>query len=183
MTFGKTLRELLQPCAVANPLLADMPAQRYSRARPTWKPLGRSLSSQPTSRRIIGRNIHQELGKCPERIAGDSADVVSSVAETSTSMDGAVISAAEASDGILETVLEGVLPVTVGAKLAHNTWQSTADMDTGERIAVTSAAGGLGVLGTMLVVSNPIGATCVAAYGTYKLVKLGANLWDRYAVE
>lgn len=116
-----------------------------------------------------------------ERITTDTADVVTSVAETSTSMDGAVITAAESSDGILETVLEGVLPVTVGAKCAHGVWKSTATMDTGDRIAVTAGAGGLGVAATAIVVANPIGAACVAAYGTYKLVTLGAKLWDRFA--
>lgn len=130
-------------------------------------------------------SISNDAQLISERIAGDSADVVSSVAETSTSMDGAVISAAEASDGILETVLEGVLPVTVGAKLAHGVWTSDAcsHMDTGEKTACAALGGGLGVLGTVAVVSNPIGAACVAAYGTYKLVGLGAKLWDRYCVE
>ncbi len=116
-----------------------------------------------------------------ERIGTDTADVLSSVAETSTSVDSAVIATAEASDGILETVLEGVLPVTVGAKCAHSMWKQTESMETGERLAVTAGAGGLGVAATIAVVSNPIGATCVAAYGTYKLVKLSATLFDRWA--
>jgi len=116
-----------------------------------------------------------------DRIGSNVADVTASVADTSASMDGAVIAAAESSNGILETVLDGVLPVTVGAKCAHGVWESTEHMDTGERIAVTAGAGGLGVAATALVVANPVGAACVAAYGTYKLVTLGAKLWDRYA--
>ena len=116
-----------------------------------------------------------------DRIGSNVADVTASVADTSASMDGAVITAAESTDGILETVLDGVLPVTVGAKCAHGVWKSTAGMDTGERVAVTAGAGGLGVAATALVVANPVGAACVAAYGTYKLVTLGAKLWDRYA--
>ena len=117
-----------------------------------------------------------------ERIGADTADVVSSVAETSTSMDGAVITAAESADGILETVLEGVLPVTIGIKLAQKSWEQTEgeDMDTNTRVAITALTGGTGVLTTVAVISNPIGATCVAAYGTYKLVGLGVKLWDRY---
>jgi hypothetical protein len=118
-----------------------------------------------------------------DRIGSNVADVTASVADTSASMDGAVITAAESSDGILETVLDGVLPVTVGAKCAHGVWKSTEHMDTGERLAVTAGAGGLGVAATVVVVANPVGAACVAAYGTYKLVTLGAKLWDRYAVE
>ena len=118
-----------------------------------------------------------------QRIVTDTADVTASVAETSTAMDGAVITAAESSNGILDTVLDGVLPVTVGAKCAHAAWQQTSDMDTGERLAVTAGAGGLGVAATVAVVSNPVGAACVAAYGTYKLVTLGAKLWDRWANE
>ena len=118
-----------------------------------------------------------------ERIGTDVADVTASVADTSASMDGAVIAAAESSDGILETVLDGVLPVTVGVKCAHGMWQCTENMDTGERIAVTAGAGGVGVAATAIVVANPVGAACVAAYGTYKLVQLGAKLWDRWVAE
>ena len=117
-----------------------------------------------------------------ERIGTDAADVASSVAETSTSMDGAVITAAESADGILETVLEGVLPVTIGIKCAQKSWEQTEgeDMDPETRVAITALTGGMGVAATAVVIANPIGAACVAAYGTYKLVGLGAKLWDRY---
>ena len=67
--------------------------------------------------------------------------VLPSVAETAT-----------AGDTIVETVLDGVLPVTIGAKCAHSVWKSTEHMDDGERLAVTALGGGVGVLGTAIVV-------------------------------
>jgi len=126
-------------------------------------------------------SISSDAELIADRIGTDVADVTSTVADSASSMETTVITAAESTDGIFETVLEGVLPVTVGAKCAHGVWTSTKDMETSERIAVTAGAGGLGVLATTLVVANPLGAACVAAYGTYKLINLGTKLWDKYA--
>lgn len=111
-----------------------------------------------------------------DRIPQDVADVTASVSETSgyIAEDVAIVAETSGSE-ILETVLEGVLPVTVGAKLAHSAWKNGADAPT------TALAGGAGVLATVAVVSNPVGAACVAAYGTYKLARLGAKLWNQYA--
>lgn len=116
-------------------------------------------------------------------ISRDTAEVATTVTETSTAVDGTIISAAEASDGILDTVLEGILPVTVGAKLAHSVWTSETckHMDVGEKTAVTALGGGVGVLGTVAVVSNPVGATCVALYGAWKLANLATKLANRYS--
>jgi len=99
-----------------------------------------------------------------ERVAEDAGEIIPAVAE--------------GADGVFETVLEGILPVTVGIKAAHSAWQSTENLDDGERAAVAALAGGSGVLATVAVVSNPIGAACVAAYGTWKLFELGAKLFS-----
>lgn len=109
------------------------------------------------------------------------ADLISQRIVEDTS--GAVDSVAAASDGILETVLEGVLPVTVGAKLAHTVWNSDEFRNAPlvEKTAVSAGIGGLGVATTVAVLANPIGATAVGLYGTYKLLCLGGKLWNKYA--
>ena len=126
-------------------------------------------------------SVSADADMIADRIVSDGTDVVATVADTSTAVDGSVIAAAEAGDGILDTLLEGVLPVTVGAKLAHASWSDNDHMDAGERTAVAALWGGGGVLATAAVVANPIGAAAVACYGTYKLARLGAKLWERYA--
>jgi hypothetical protein len=111
-----------------------------------------------------------------ERIPQDVADITVSVTETSTHIAEDVAIVAETSGSeILETVLEGVLPVTIGAKMAHTAWKKGADAPT------TALAGGLGVAATYAVVANPVGAACVAIYGTYKLATLAGKLWSKYA--
>ena len=77
-------------------------------------------------------------------------------------------SAAEAGDSLLENVLEGVLPITYGAKAAHHVWKGTSDMDTQERIAVTALAGGATVATTY---------TALACIPGLNLVLGGVALW------
>ena len=55
------------------------------------------------------------------------------------------VSSAEVGDSLLENVLEGVLPITYGAKAAHHIWTNTSKMDTNERVAVTALASGVTV--------------------------------------
>jgi len=55
------------------------------------------------------------------------------------------VSTAEASDGLLNAVLDGILPVTYGAKAAHYAWKSTEDMPESDRLATTALVGGAAV--------------------------------------
>lgn len=72
----------------------------------------------------------------------DGAEVITDGYSTSAEV---AVSTVEATDGLLDAVLDGLLPVTYGAKAAHATWQATADMDDGERLATTALMGGAAV--------------------------------------
>ena len=85
-----------------------------------------------------------------------------------------VTSAAEATDSFLEAVLDGVLPVTYGAKAAQAVWDTTDKMDTGERIAVTALGGGGVVLGTYTALSLVPGLNLVL--GGIALYKAGTAI-------
>ena len=115
-----------------------------------------------------------------DSLSADADMIAERVTDTADVVVADVASAAESAGGIVETALEMVLPVTVGAKSAHHVWQSTKSMDDGERVAVTALAGGAGVLATAAVVANPVGAACVAAWGTWKLVQLTVKLADKH---
>lgn len=72
----------------------------------------------------------------------EATDAASNTTATTADVVETGASAAEAGDSLLENVLEGVLPITYGAKAAHYVWKDTSDMDTQERVAVTALAGG-----------------------------------------
>ena len=121
-----------------------------------------------------------DVTNATDSIATDADLIVNRVSDTADVVVTDVATTAESAGGALESVLECVLPVTVGAKSAHHVWKSTERMDGGDRVAVTALAGGAGVLATAAVVANPIGAACVAAWGTWNLCKLGFKLADKY---
>ena len=75
----------------------------------------------------------------------DGGEVLTDVGNSSVEQLTTAANAAEATDGLLDAVLDGLLPVTYGAKAAHATWQATADMDDGERLATTALMGGAAV--------------------------------------
>jgi hypothetical protein len=90
-------------------------------------------------------------------VTTSTTDVVSTGAST-----------AEAGDSLLENVLEGVLPITYGAKAAHHVWKNTSDKDTNERVAVAALAGGATVATTY---------TAIACIPGLNLVLGGVALW------
>ena len=107
----------------------------------------------------------------------DGAEVLTESAETSVTAFETAGSAAEAGDGLLGTVLDGVLPATYGAKLAHMVWQDTEHMPTEERVAVTALAGGTATLATYTALAVVPGLNLVL--GGIALYKLGtaAHKW------
>lgn len=115
-----------------------------------------------------------------ETLANDAEIISNRVVDTTDTMVGDVATTAESVDGVLESVLESVLPVTVGAKCAHGMWQSTEHMDDGERVATTALAAGGGVLATVAVLSNPVTATLAAGYAGWKLFGAATKLADKY---
>ena len=107
----------------------------------------------------------------------DGAEVFTESAETGVTAFEAASSAGEAADGFLETVLDGVLPITYGAKVAQITWNETADMPTNERVATTALVGGTAALATYGALAAVPGLNLVL--GGIALYKLGtaAHKW------
>ena len=121
-----------------------------------------------------------EFNNISDTLAGDAEIIANRVSD---SADVVITDVATAGDSIgetLGTVLESVMPVTVGAKCAHATWQSTKHMDDGERVATTALAAGGGVLATVAVFSNPVTATIAAGYAGWKLFGVATKLADKY---
>ena len=101
----------------------------------------------------------------------DQAETYNEVADTTTAAYTATTSAGEAADSFLDTVLDGVLPATYGAKAAHIMWDRTDHMPTQERVAVTALAGGGATLATYTALATVPGLNLVL--GGIALYKLG----------
>ena len=101
----------------------------------------------------------------------DGAQVFTESADTGATALQTAATTAEAGDGLLDAVFDGVLPVTYGAKIAHEMWKKTDNMPTNERVATTALAGGLGTLTTYTVLSTVPGLNLVL--GGIALYKLG----------
>lgn len=104
----------------------------------------------------------------------NDAEVLTEAATESGDTIAVATSAAEAGDGLLDVVLDGVLPVTYGAKAAQAVWNTTEEMETGERIAVTALGGGGVVLGTYTALSLVPGLNLVL--GGIALYKAGTAI-------
>lgn len=89
--------------------------------------------------------------------------------ETTTSV---IAESAEATSQVLDGLLDGVLPITYGAKAAHHVWQKTAHLDTKERVANTALVGGAVVGGTYIALATVPGLNVVL--GGIALYKLGS---------
>jgi len=93
-----------------------------------------------------------------------------------------LMSATEATDTVLDAVLDGVLPATYGARVAHYAWTQTSDMEAGERIATTALVGGGGVLATYGALSLVPGLNLVlGGIAVYKLTKAGIHYMEKQA--
>lgn len=121
-----------------------------------------------------------EFDSVSDTLAGDAEIIANRVADTGDIVIADVATAGESAGDVFGTVLESVLPVTMGAKCAHTVWQSTDHMDDGERVATTALAAGSGVLATVVVMSNPITATIAAGYAGWKLFGAATKLADKY---
>ena len=121
-----------------------------------------------------------EYADVSETLASDADIIANRVADTTDTIVADVANAGESAGDVLGSVLESVMPVTVGAKCAHATWQSTKHMDDGERVATTALAAGGGVLATVAVFSNPVTATIAAGYAGWKLFGAATKLADKY---
>ena len=107
----------------------------------------------------------------------DGAEVLTESAEASTTAFQTAATTAEAGDGLLGAVLDGVLPATYGAKLAHEVWKETDHMPTGERVATAALAGGIATGATYTALAVVPGLNLVL--GGIALYKLGtaAHKW------
>ena len=106
-----------------------------------------------------------------ESISTDAELISDRVVDVSDVVVADVATAAEAGGGLLETVADQVLPLAVTAKIAKEVWKKNEDMDNVSRAQRTATIGALGYLGTIAVLSNPVGQACAAAYGMYKVTK------------
>lgn len=101
----------------------------------------------------------------------DGSEVLYETTDNAATTLEAASNTAEAADGLLDAVFDGVLPATYGAKAAQAVWNSTEGMDTGERVAVTALGGGTAVLGTYTALSFVPGLNLVL--GGIALYKVG----------
>ena len=104
----------------------------------------------------------------------DGATEFSAVADST--VETMAVSSAEAADSFVDVVLDGVLPITYGAKAAHAVWESTEGMDDGERLAVTALGGGAATLATYTALSVVPGLNLVL--GGIALWKVGEAIWN-----
>lgn len=88
----------------------------------------------------------------------------------------AASAATEATESILDSVLESVLPVTYGAKAAQSMWDHTDHMPTEERVAVTALAGGGATLATYAALTIPGVNIVLGGIALYK-VGTAAHKW------
>ena len=93
----------------------------------------------------------------------DVADVGTSDLTTAAEVTG---------DSVLETALEGILPISMGVKGAHAAWEQNKHLPTEERVAVTALGAGAGTLGTYALLAIPGVNILVAGYGVWQLTKL-----------
>jgi hypothetical protein len=109
----------------------------------------------------------------------DSGDIFDSseLVESTTSSTEILTTTAEAGDGLAGALIEGILPVTYGAKAAHAVWKSTDHMPMQDRVATTSIAAGGAVLGTYTALAVIPGANLLlGGYAVYK----GARMFHRW---
>ena len=109
----------------------------------------------------------------------DGATEFSAVADST--VETMAVSGAEAADSFVDVVLDGVLPVTYGAKAAQAVWESTEGMDDGERLAVTALGGGAAVATTYTALAVIPGLNLVL--GGVALWKLGEAIYNASQAE
>ena len=101
----------------------------------------------------------------------DGGEVLTETSNTAVDQLATVADTAEAADGLLETVLDGVLPATYAAKAAQMAWNATEEMDTGERVATTALISGGTALTTYTALATIPGLNLVL--GGIAIYKVG----------
>ena len=113
----------------------------------------------------------------------DGAEIINGVpqaTEAAVETTEVVATAAEAGDSLLEVALDGVLPITYGAKAAQAMWESTSDMPDEERVAVTALAGGAAVGTTYAALALVPGLNLVlGGIALYKLGEAGYKMMEQ----
>ena len=113
----------------------------------------------------------------------DGAEIINGVpqaTEAAVETTEVVATAAEAGDSLLEVALDGVLPITYGAKAAQAMWESTSDMPDEERVAVTALAGGAAVGTTYAALALVPGRNLVlGGIALYKLGEAGYKMMEQ----